>query len=75
MQKHNKITMTLPEQITGVWQKWRFSAPQIVLWLNKVWFSASTFVMKIATFAKRQTVIANCRTTQQLTDINYKLEI
>jgi hypothetical protein len=27
------------------------------LWLIKVWFSASTFVVKIATFAKRQTVV------------------
>jgi hypothetical protein len=26
------------------------------LWLIKVWFSASTFVVKIATFAKRQNV-------------------
>jgi hypothetical protein len=59
MQKHNKITMTLPEQITGVWQKLRFGAPQIVLWLNKVWFSTSTFVVKIATFAKRPNVSTN----------------
>jgi hypothetical protein len=29
------------------------------LWLIKVWFSASTFVVKIATFAKLQTVISN----------------
>jgi hypothetical protein len=27
------------------------------LWLIKVWFSASTFVVKIATFAKPETVI------------------
>jgi len=46
--------------ITGVWQKWRFSTPQTHLWLIKVWFSASIFVVKIATFAKRQTVAANC---------------
>jgi hypothetical protein len=26
------------------------------LWLIKVWFSASTFVLKIATFAKPETV-------------------
>ncbi|HCX75733.1 MAG TPA: hypothetical protein DHU93_10365, partial [Algoriphagus sp.] len=26
------------------------------MWLIKVWFSASIFVVKIATFAKRQTV-------------------
>jgi len=42
--------------LTGVWQKWRFSAPQTHLWLNKDWFSATTFVVKIATFAKPQTV-------------------
>jgi hypothetical protein len=41
---------------TRVWQKWRFSAPQAHLWLIKVWFSASTFVVKIATFAKPETV-------------------
>jgi hypothetical protein len=32
------------------------------LWLIKVWFSASTFVVKIATFAKPETVIANAKT-------------
>ncbi|TRX16000.1 hypothetical protein FNW17_15475 [Flavobacterium franklandianum] len=26
------------------------------MWLIKVWFSASTFVVKIATFAKPETV-------------------
>ena len=40
------------QPITRVWQKWRFSAPQTHFWLIKVWFSASTFVVKIATFAK-----------------------
>jgi hypothetical protein len=39
-----------------VWQKWRFRSPQTHLWLKKVWFSASTFVVKIATFAKPQNV-------------------
>jgi len=33
------------------------------LWLIKVWFSASTFVVKIATFAKRQNVSGHCKTT------------
>jgi hypothetical protein len=42
--------------LTRVWQKWRFSAPQKHLWLIKHWFSASTFVVKIATFAKPETV-------------------
>jgi hypothetical protein len=37
------------------------------LWLIKVWFSASTFVVKIATFAKPETVIANGRTTVPIT--------
>jgi hypothetical protein len=27
---------------TGVWQKWRFSAPQTYMLLIKVWFSAQT---------------------------------
>jgi hypothetical protein len=44
------------EGITRVWQKWRVSASQTHLWLIKVWFSASTFVVKIATFAKPKTV-------------------
>jgi hypothetical protein len=39
-------------------QKWRFSAPQTHLWLIKHWFSASTFVVKIPTFAKPETVTA-----------------
>jgi hypothetical protein len=45
--------------IGRVWQKWRFSAPKTHLWLIKVWFSASTFVVKIATFAKPETVGRN----------------
>jgi hypothetical protein len=49
------------QQVTRVWQKWRFSAPQTHLWFIKVWFSASTFVVKIATFAKPETVIANAK--------------
>jgi hypothetical protein len=44
------------QHLTAVWQKWRFSAPQTVLWLIKNSFSASTFVVKIATFAKPQNV-------------------
>jgi hypothetical protein len=47
------------EPLTRVWHKWRFSAPQTHLWLIKVWFSASTFVVKIATFAKPENVIGN----------------
>ena len=39
-------------RLTGVWKNWRFSAPQTHLWLIKLWFSASTFVVKIATFPK-----------------------
>jgi hypothetical protein len=50
------------QPITRVWQKWRFSAQQTHLWLMKVLFSASTFVVKIATFAKPENVIANCLT-------------
>jgi len=42
--------------VTGVWQKWRFSASQTHLWLIKHRFSASTFVVKIGTFAKPQNV-------------------
>jgi len=38
------------EGITAPTKNWRFSAPQTHLWLIKVWFSASTFVVKIANF-------------------------
>jgi hypothetical protein len=31
------------------------------LWLIKVWFSASTFVVKIATFAKPENVGGNAK--------------
>jgi hypothetical protein len=31
------------------------------LWLIKVWFSASTFVVKIATFAKPENVTGQCK--------------
>jgi hypothetical protein len=35
------------------------------LWLIKVWFSASTFVVKIATFAKPENVIGNSEVNHQ----------
>jgi hypothetical protein len=35
----------------------RFSATQTYLWFIKHWFSASTFVIKIATFANPQTIV------------------
>jgi hypothetical protein len=59
------------EGITRVWQKWRFSAPQTVLWLNKHWFSASTFVVKIATFAKRQNVTCKLKNDRTKLKILY----
>jgi hypothetical protein len=37
------------------------------LWLIKVWFSASTFVVKIATFAKPETVGGNGKMTNKPT--------
>jgi len=43
------------------------------LWLIKVWFSASTFVVKIATFAKPETRYAQAEkktTTQQIDNEN-----
>jgi hypothetical protein len=55
--KKGKIGVLFNQPITRVWQKWRFSAPQTHLWIIKVWFSASTFVVKIATFAKPETVM------------------
>jgi hypothetical protein len=44
------------------------------LWLIKHWFSASAFVVKIATFAKPQNVIANFKMTHYTTE-NYRIEI
>jgi hypothetical protein len=49
------------QPLTRVWQKWRFSAPQTHWWLIKVLFSASIFVVKIATFAKPETVTTNVK--------------
>jgi hypothetical protein len=64
-----KMVVTLDRQerqpITRVWQKWRFSAPQTHLWIIKVRFSASTFVVKIATFAKPENVIGHCKKTDR----------
>ena len=42
---------------------WRFSSPHSVLWLIKVWFFASTFVLKIATLAKPENVRHYFKTT------------
>jgi hypothetical protein len=55
-QTTDKPRQTEGQLVTRVWQKWRFSAPQTVLWLIKVWFSASSSVVKIATFAKPENV-------------------
>jgi len=60
-----------PLAITRVWQKWRFSAPQTHLWLIKDWFSASTFVVKIATFAKPETVVRHFFATVKMANIHY----
>jgi hypothetical protein len=68
--KHfSKIALVL----TWVWQKLRFSAPQTHLWLIKHWFSASTFVVKIATFAKPENVSGNLLTTVQTLNDNAKI--
>ncbi len=66
------------ERITAVWQKWRFSATADTFVVNQVWFSASTFVVKIATFAKSWKTLAihpkttvlkiNIRTKNQLSN-------
>ena len=60
------------DSLTAPTQKWRFSAPQTHLWLIKVWFSASTFVVKIATFAKPQNVSGQLKKRHCE---NYKLHI
>jgi hypothetical protein len=61
--------------LTRVWQKWRFSAPQKHLWLIKHWFSASTFVVKIATFAKPETVMGNLKKLQNGKQNNFRTYI
>jgi hypothetical protein len=45
--------------LTAHLQSAGFLAPHQHLWLIKHWFSASTFVVKIATFAKPETVTGN----------------
>jgi hypothetical protein len=57
--------MNKGQQATWVWQKWRFSAPHQHLWSIKVWFSASTFVVKISTFAKPENVSSNASRPQK----------
>jgi len=59
------------QPITAPTRNWRFSAPQRHLWLIKVWFSASTFVVKIATFAKRQTVMCHIKKRQTCQTKNF----
>jgi hypothetical protein len=61
--------------LTQVWQKWRFSAPQTHLWLIKVWFSALTFVVQIATFAKPENVVRNSTALLENYNFNSKFEI
>jgi hypothetical protein len=61
----NKRTEGQP--LTRVWQKKRFNAPQTNLWFIKVWFSASSFVLKIGTFAKPQNVSGNPMKTDRAT--------
>jgi hypothetical protein len=58
--------------LTRVWQKWRFSAPQTRLWLIKVWFSASTFVVKIATLPSPKPLPAIFMDTLQLQREKFK---
>jgi hypothetical protein len=48
--------MKQSQPLTAPTQKAGFRVPKTVLWLIKLGFSASTFVLKIATFAKPQTV-------------------
>jgi hypothetical protein len=40
------------------------------LWLIKHWFSASTFVVKIATFAKPETVTSKFKTKKRSAKAN-----
>jgi hypothetical protein len=45
------------------------------LWLIKVWFSASTFVVKIATFAKHETAMGKAIIVLPAQIIPYKLNL
>jgi hypothetical protein len=69
------FVQTEGQLVTRVWQKWRFSAPQTHLWLIKVWCSASTFVVKIATFAKPENVSTHPKKPTRPTINEQKKEI
>jgi len=65
------------QPLIAVWQKWLFRSPQTHFWLIKHWFSASTFVVKITTFAKPQTVVdtlKNDRVTKTVDKLDSKTE-
>ena len=38
------------QPVTATTRNWWFSAPKSNVWLIKVWFSASAFMIKIANF-------------------------
>nr|MBK9651628.1 hypothetical protein [Bacteroidota bacterium] len=52
------VGRTARQRIIAPTRNWRFSAPQTRWWLIKVWFSAPTVVVKIATFAKPENVVS-----------------
>jgi hypothetical protein len=57
------------EGITRVWQKWRFSAPQIPKFRDgssKFWFSEQSFVLKSPPIANLQTVSGNTHTRKRV---------
>ncbi|MEZ5013988.1 MAG: hypothetical protein R2794_06820 [Chitinophagales bacterium] len=68
------MTQKNNELLTRVWQTWRFSTPQTHLWLIKFWFSASTFVAKITTFANPETVSSHPMKTMHTTYERHKLK-
>jgi hypothetical protein len=75
MDRWKNTKCEIKQPLTRVWQKWRFIAPQTHLWLIELWFSASAFVVKIATFAKPKNVIGkfNKQTNNNKYLINYEI--
>jgi len=63
LESNQNKPLTEKQPITHVWQKWRCSTPLDIYCGIQHLFSASAFVVIIATFAKPQTVMMHCSFT------------
>jgi hypothetical protein len=66
LESNQNKPLTEKQPITHVWQKWRCSTPLDIYCGIQHLFSASAFVVIIATFAKRGNVICNAKTANRL---------